>query len=187
MKYKIVLLMIFAAAACRAQSSTYSFTDYCENDIPSVSVQNMYIKDVEGFLDPFEGTWKWINGSNSLTIVIEKKEMVYHQTIRKYYKDELYANIKYVENGQVILNTLTSTTYPLKSYDCIPVNGEYRFSFNDPLKNKYGKVFLTLMNNNTQIKFYLRNNEGPQLLQPGETFDPDFTLPRRTEIILTKQ
>jgi hypothetical protein len=105
---------------------------------------------------------------------------------KKKYKDMLYGDVRYTKNGVEIINPLIGENL-LRFSDAIPVNGEYSFSFKDPFKNKYGKVFITLTNNNTQIKFYLRNNEGLRVLKSGEVDDPTFSIPRRTNILLDKQ
>jgi len=181
-----IVLLIISFYSCKAQSPIVSFTDYYDNY--QYRVDGVYVKDTEGFFTPYIGTWKWESGNDSFTIIIRKVAMEYFDnSSKKRYKDMLYGDIRYVINGIELINPLTNGENLLRFSDAIPINGEYRFSFKDPFKNKYGKVFITLINNNTQIKFYLRNNEGPIFLQPGEVYDPTFSIPRRTDIILTKQ
>jgi len=183
MKNTIFITAILFALSCKAQTPIVSFTDYCENNHPRTF--NMYVKDIEGFLTPYVGTWKWQNGNDMLMITLFKAEMV-HNGDR--YDDELHGKMKYVKNGREVFNTLVNGPDVLESYDCIPIDNEYRFSFKDPIKaGKYGEVYITLLDNNTKIKFYLVNNEGPKFTFPGEPpFDWEFSMPRRTEFVLNK-
>lgn len=185
MKNIIILTMLFTLT-CKAQGPIISFTDYCENDAPDID--NMYVKDIEGFLNPYIGTWIWSNNNSSITIEIIKVEMVYKEnSSTKRYDDELHGRIKYISNGQTAFNTLVNGPNVIESYDCIPIDNEYRFSYKDPIKmNAFGQVYIKLFDNNTKAKFYLRNNEGLTLTPEGQTYDPNFSMPKLTEFILNK-
>ncbi|TXK75151.1 hypothetical protein FT986_10115 [Mesonia sp. K4-1] len=165
-----------------------SFRDYYVNDTDDLG--NMYIKDTEGLLNPYIGTWVWQSGNDLITIEFEKIDMEYYTDSRiSLYRDRIKGKVKYVENGQEVFNSITAGEYLLTISKPMPTNQKISFTFKDPLmSSKYGHVEITLINNNTQIKFYLRNREGPRLILPGETAeDPDFSMPKRTEFILTKQ
>uniref|UniRef100_UPI003752C6DE DUF6705 family protein n=1 Tax=Flavobacterium sp. TaxID=239 RepID=UPI003752C6DE len=45
---------------------------YMLEDLPVGS----YIKDIDGELDKFNGIWRWTNGNQVLTFVLEKKTQV---------------------------------------------------------------------------------------------------------------
>ena len=73
--------------------------------------------------------------------------------------------------------------------NALPVNDKFNFRFEDPLlPNKTGHIDFDLMNNGTQATFRLRNTEGSRIYLNGEApEDPEFSMPRRVEFILTKQ
>lgn len=70
-------------------------------------IDGAYYKDVENFLNNFEGTWVWQDGNSALTFVFEKIES-YHNTPlnANFYEDLLVGEFKYVENGVVIADYL---------------------------------------------------------------------------------
>ena len=76
--------------------------DYkADPDLP----EGTYYKDLNNDLNKFEGTWKWENGNNSFTIVLEKKEQILFSRSNQY-NDLLIGEYKYVENGVEIVNSL---------------------------------------------------------------------------------
>ncbi|TXK75153.1 DUF6705 family protein [Mesonia sp. K4-1] len=103
---KIIYIIIFAI--------TFSFTSFGQSPIIDIeqkpsfrnTVANTYYKDVNNFMDPFEGTWLYTNGNTSYKIVLRKEEMVY---TGKYYKDYIKGEYQYIENGIEIANTLANT------------------------------------------------------------------------------
>lgn len=124
--------------SCKAQT-TISLSDFSSGDLKN----DNYIKDTNGVLDPFIGTWKWTNGNSEFTVVLEKKEM-YNPTylnsserINDYYSDVIIGGYKYIENGQVIVNTLNYTTQDAWSSDYAPIFGSFH-------------------NNGSQYKIYLK-------------------------------
>ena len=91
---------------CRAQT-TYSLYDGDKD------INGAYYKDLDKDLDNFVGTWKYTNGSTSLTITLQKKEMtayVFSYSNISYYEDVLIGGYKYVENGVEKINTLPQLT-----------------------------------------------------------------------------
>jgi hypothetical protein len=71
---------------------------------------NKYFKDVNGTLNKFLGTWRYENLTSSPTEIVEvtfyKREMI---SSGGYFKDELYAHIKYIKNGIEIYNTYSTS------------------------------------------------------------------------------
>lgn len=190
MKNTLTIITILITLSCKAQSPIVSFTDYYENDAPDID--NMYIKDIEGYYDPYIGLWSWNDSTTNslLTIELYKVEMVYYESSStKEYCDRLYGRMKYVNNGQEIFNTLVDGIDVLIDKGGIPLENTLDFSYKDPLNpNKYGYVEIELFDNNNKAKFYLRNNEGVRVLPAGLTsYDANFSIPRRTEFILDKQ
>lgn len=62
-----------------------------------------YIKDSNGHLDKFTGTWKYVNGSEVLIVKIEKGE---HIDFDEYFIDELFGGYKYTKDGSLKYNNL---------------------------------------------------------------------------------
>jgi len=183
----IISFILLVALSSKAQSPVISLTEYYTNNFPYS--ENIYIKDIEGLFNPFIGTWKWQDGNTSLTVLFFKTEMVYQNDSKvKRYRDKLYGKIRYVKNGREVFNTLINGGNTLENRSGMPKNNVMYFSFKDPVKaGKYGEVYITLLDNNTKIKFYLVNNEGPKSTFPGEPpFDWEFSMPRRTEFVLNK-
>lgn len=157
----LILSLCLTSLCCKAQNPIVSFTDYFVNDADYV--EDMYIKDIEGLLNPYIGTWVWQNGNDIITVEFEKFDMEYSQAVTSYYIDLLKGKVKYVENGQEVFDSFTSGEYPINLSKPMPRNQNISFTFKDPLMNsKYGHVEITLINNDTQIKFYLRNREEPR-------------------------
>ncbi|RSK41773.1 DUF6705 family protein [Mangrovimonas spongiae] len=205
MKNIILTLIILFTLSCKAQSPIVNIaSDYDSDDI----VDGCYLKDVNNSFAPFIGTWQWTNGTDTLTIVFSKIEMVYNN-LSEMYTDQLIGKYKYVENGVEIFNTLDYDINANNAWDLHPnypkrmlapmLGACYRnttladFSFMDYLKDK-GEVakfelldLLTDLNgefNVTQAKLTLSNREHWNVNGQNPR-DPEFTIPNN--ITLTKQ
>jgi len=78
------------------------------------NVNGGYYKDTYNDLNKFEGTWKYTNGTTSLTIILQKREMIsYDDSYNNYYEDVLIGGYIYVENGIEKVNTLPQLTFTL--------------------------------------------------------------------------
>ncbi|WP_452597109.1 DUF6705 family protein [Pontimicrobium sp. MEBiC01747] len=67
-----------------------------------------YYKDVNGDLDKFLGTWVYNDATISFTINFS---LLTHYQRGGYYFDLIYAKIKFINNGNVIYNTLNELSY----------------------------------------------------------------------------
>lgn len=78
-----------------------------------------YFKDVNGVFDKFLGNWKYQDQPTNPTKVVEitfyKREMV--KTGFSGFKDEIFARIKYTENGVVIYDTFPALQPSLNRRD----------------------------------------------------------------------
>jgi len=102
----IILLFLFSIISCKAQSpiiSLYDGNEYLETE-------NAYYKDSDSDFDRFIGTWKYTNGQEELTIVLNKKLQVEFSFGGKtFYEDMLFGEFKYIDaNGNQLVNTLTN-------------------------------------------------------------------------------
>jgi len=71
-----------------------------------ISNSGHYYKDVDNDFDKFVGTWKWIDNSNSWTVVLKKILQI--DDGDGYTYDALYGEYKYIENGIEKVNTLAN-------------------------------------------------------------------------------
>jgi hypothetical protein len=101
MKQLFLIMVFMLGLGCKAQSPIKSlYTDYRE-------LNGAYYKDLDNDLDKFVGTWKYTNGSTSLTITLIKKVM-FHNLEGNYYEDTLIGEYKYTVNGVDVINTLNN-------------------------------------------------------------------------------
>jgi hypothetical protein len=104
MKNIILILMLTIFIACKAQTPVIPLIDRGQS---YGQINGAYYKDIDNFLNNFEGTWVWQDGNSSLTFVIEKIEF-YHNTPlnANFYEDLLVGEYKYIENGVVLADYL---------------------------------------------------------------------------------
>lgn len=185
-----IIIVVLTLCSCNAQQtyplSTSTIWQYGNNN---------YIKDVDGVLIPFVGTWQWTQGNSSLTIKLVKVPR-FKAPNDNYYKDQVLGGYKYIENGIIITDNLTFTTvWPdetnvagfakmLGSISYPKIN-ELMLIFTDVIKNKSCMAELTMITNGgtPQLTWHLHDfqsyrnpNLGPKPL--------GFSIP--TDIILTK-
>src|SRR5690606_854834 len=102
---KIVLISVFV-------SSLYMYSQSSPivplEEWNGIEVQGTYYKDTNNVYNQFEGEWLWQSGNNSLRIILQKKEQVYHQVKEWYYEDMLVGEYQYIENGVEKINTLAN-------------------------------------------------------------------------------
>lgn len=67
-----------------------------------------YYKDVNNELDKFLGTWVYDDGIMSFTINFSL--LTHHERSGDYY-DRIYSKIKFINNGEVVYNTLNELEY----------------------------------------------------------------------------
>lgn len=90
-----------------------SFSQTSTVDITSMKGERKagtYYKDTHNYLNPFEGTWRYTNGTTSIKIVLVKKKT--HNS--GYDEDKIVGEYQYIENGVEKINTLSdiNTVYP---------------------------------------------------------------------------
>jgi len=186
MKRIMIALVLLTTLSCSSQTQILPLNAQNSSNF----TEGIYLKDTQGLLTPYIGTWKWQSGNSSLTIVIEKLTMDYAGTTTKQYRDKLVGRIKFIENGVEKMNTLTSVKPNLRQKTSIPLNDVLYFSYKDPIiSSKFGgEIKMELIDNNLQLKFKLTNTEGPRFTQSGEQPEnPNFSMPRNVDFILVKQ
>ncbi|MBU2938354.1 hypothetical protein KO494_02265 [Lacinutrix sp. C3R15] len=95
MKAIIKLIIILSIISCKAQSPLFK----ADPTLPA----GTYYKDLNNDLDKFVGTWKWEENNSSFTITLQKIEQ-YFDGVN--YQDMLIGEYKYIDNGNLVVNTL---------------------------------------------------------------------------------
>jgi hypothetical protein len=196
MKNKILIITyILTIFSCKAQTISLTNVDY--NNVPD----NAYVKDIDGKLAPYIGTWKWVDGNSEFTVVFVKKEMYDASGTGRFKQDKLLGGYKYIENGIEIVNTLNFTTEfdpndisTFNNYANIITNIYNSFdglsmNLSDVIKSKYCKGTLELIDPLVLNGNFVANTAQWKIWQ-RETFSETpsaqgFSIP--TDIILTKQ
>lgn len=108
---QLILILLFTGWGCKAQSPVLSLYDDEYR-----AIEGAYYKDTHNDLNNYEGTWKYTNGTTSLTITLQKKEMQVTSNAsytKSYYEDILVGGYKYVENGVEKINTIPQLSLTL--------------------------------------------------------------------------
>jgi len=102
MKKILLTFTILLTIVCKAQSPIKSlYDDVFESN------SGAYYKDIYNDLNRFVGTWIYTDGTTSLTIMLQKKEMKYNNILgNNFYEDLLVGEYQYIENGIEKINTL---------------------------------------------------------------------------------
>ena len=100
-----ILVLLLLSINCKAQTPIVDISE-SEMGLPN----GYYIKDLHNLLNPFEGTYVYTNGADTLKIVLIKKVLQYNS---QYYEDLIIGEYQYIKDGVQIVNTLSeiTTTY----------------------------------------------------------------------------
>lgn len=146
-----------------------------------------YIKDINNYMLPYVGTWRYIEGNKEFRITLTKV-IKYHVIIQDfnidYYIDGLIMQYQKIENGQLIFTSPISTHADgiIKEY------GHLRMSFKDYGRN--GSMFpvdlklIPISNNQFKLKFKLDRFEARNTYHQQHPNEPYFSVPN--DIIMTK-
>lgn len=196
MKKYLILFVALTAFSCKSQQ-TYSLSYQGNTDIYK---NNNHIKDFDGILNKFIGTWQWVDPANPNTyLIIElfKVEDWNANNVNNYYEDKILGNYKYVENGVIVTNTLTwntfndlhSATFPaiIASVRKTPFKDLY-INMNDVAKSKTCKAHFNIIDSNASTLEATWKLISTDEIRVGTNLTPvqqGFSIP--SDIILTKQ
>lgn len=194
----IILTIVLFTVSCKAQIINITDDD-------GITVPNAYYKDVNNLLNPFEGTWLFIDGNRELKIILTKK--VNHNN-GLYREDVIIGGYEYKVNGTTLVNTLddinnfylNSIQYSLSGKfimenDYTPpcpecTTGEKRLmlSFSETASDLMGTLIIRKVTVGGQEALVIKLRGSNRVaLDPGETPPPsDFVLPTG-EYTLIKQ
>jgi hypothetical protein len=103
-KILLAIILVLVTISCKAQTPIF---DTYQSGYGSV--ENAYYKDVNQLHDQYVGTWLFTNGSNSLKLVFQKRNMIYNDNdIKNFYEDFLVGEYQYIENGIEKVNTISA-------------------------------------------------------------------------------
>lgn len=194
MKKYLIIIMLTISYSCNAQQTipmSLDYSNYLKN--------NNYIKDTNGDLNKFVGTWKWTHPTNPNTyfeINFVKVENWNPNNKKKYFIDKIIGNYKFVENGILISNTLNNNTYDLNSVNfpnmlsnCFaPYFKDLLINMTDVVKNKSCSADFKIIDINATTLTANWKLISTDQIRVGENLpdvQPGFSIP--TDIILTKQ
>ena len=102
-----ILVLLLLSVNCKAQNP---IIPRYNNGATFGEVNNAYYKDVDNFLNQFEGTWQYTTTTDTLTVKFVKKLQMKKDKYGKYfyYADYLVGEFRYVENGVEKANTLSN-------------------------------------------------------------------------------
>ena len=121
--FKIIPFILFAINS-KAQNPIIDIID--ANGHP---IQGAYYKDINNFLNQFEGTFLYTNGATSLKIILQKKTMNY-DGFR--YEDLLVGEYQYIENGTEKINTLNILDEEYINRNQYSIEGNHIIQFGHP-------------------------------------------------------
>ncbi|MDX1903892.1 MAG: DUF6705 family protein [Thermonemataceae bacterium] len=187
-------LLFFAFSPIAEAQRTISLSSYKVEDLKG---GNYYLKDTEGILNPFVGTWRWQEGNKEFIIKLQKKEKFNWGGLTDYYKDIIMGGYLYKENGVEITNTLNFTssldmnnTATFQNFSKITGNrvtsGELNLIFYDIAKyNKECRAKLSLQNSGNSILIRLYDVETYRFSNRRPPKQKGFSVPNN--VILNKQ
>ena len=151
-----------------------------------------HVKDVNGVLDKFEGTWKATFAGGEIEIVIKKYTRDHSIYVQRYHPepllwDELIGKYKFTKNGVVIENTIDLPDDSLEFLTKHRFYSETTYTFSylgvNHACGDNGILFLWYQNSTTIHLGYLLIGE----TSPDCTSQAERTLPIDTTLVLTKQ
>jgi len=178
------LIFILTCSCTSAQTVIDMAGEPVQNEMKN---GDYYIKDINNYMQPYLGTWQYIDGNTEFRITLTKVEM-YHDVDTDYnidyYIDGLLISYKKIENENVIFQSITDT-YPT---GIIKEFGKLNMSFTDYQRNnEIFPVDLTLIStslNQYNLKFVLDRFERRNTYHDEHPDEPYFSVPNN--IIMTK-
>jgi hypothetical protein len=181
MKNILKTIILFAFVACKAQTiipMNNSRVDVSSGD---------YLMDTEYELNKYIGTWKYQNGNESLTIIIDKE---LHHQYGGFFSDILIGEYKYIDaTGTTIVNTLSNNSQTFhnirgaiftnklefpKCLDCTDEEFRIKSYFSDPDRTYVYAAIMFRWISPTQIK--------AKIYADGMPMIPDDTSPTTTRV-----
>lgn len=136
-----------------------------------------YIKNDN--INKFVGSWQWISGDTSFIIVLEKEKKTLKSDKATINTDAIKGWHKYLINGKVIENTVSSDTESITGMIAQDGNeSKLTIFFNDITKSKSGRATLEFLpGKKDKAQWILKGTPGVKILDVGQVPDYTFTVP----------
>ena len=189
---KKILLLFITNSLVYSQTGVIEglHSGYMLEDLPAGS----YIKEIDGELDKFNGIWRWTNGNQVLTFVLEKKTQVLDIRYNSY-SDYIVGDYSYTTNNgnSYIVNTILQNSgvetenTPMFAFSSNEDNTNIiDFFFIDVLKQKNScrAIFEFVSGSPNQLVLTLKNPEMIGRMHGEPAFIYEFSIPNN--VTLTK-
>jgi hypothetical protein len=197
--FKIIIISLLAIT-CKAQTPIIDISQsrFGQPD-------GYYMKDINNYLNPFEGTYIYTNGTTSFKMILVKKVQQYNG---RYYEDLIIGEYQYIENGIEKANTLNqiNTVYnDQRSHNIdgnLIVNNNFRYWKCPSCPTNEKRLSCSIMDTSTlrgaSITMRRTSEAGQEVMKikishvtgvalvSGQPAPPDFSLPQG-EFTLIKQ
>lgn len=180
-KVIITISIILTTLSCKAQQTLPLETKF-ENEVPA----GTYLKDVNGLLDKYVGTWKGTNGNKNYTFTVTK----YKDEFRGVFSDILTIRYLITSNTGAVLEDTRS----LLNENNLVIRGLYfgaNFGYyvlgyvgTDAKCGQSGDLFISTSKDNKQMKLYLAASQ--DLIDGSNCTKVEQILPTKS-MFLTKQ
>ena len=129
----LIAIALLTAISCKAQFVQETKPLYSNNNWREIAQENVYYKDYDDNLSRLVGTWRFIDGSETLELSLKFKEK--HQSISftdaQFDQDMLYGEYKYNnEQGEELVNSLGELQSSTDPYEHL-INGNYITNINN--------------------------------------------------------
>ncbi|MCK7590506.1 hypothetical protein M0G43_07980 [Subsaxibacter sp. CAU 1640] len=144
-----------------------------------------YTKDINNYMQPYVGTWRYIDSDNEFRISLAKITMdhvVFPGANIDYYTDDLTIQYQKYENGVLIFNSSVK-----KGASVIKEFGKLQISFTDYQRNDSSfsldlKLVSTGVNEHNKLKFELSKFETKNTYHDQHPNEPYFSVPNNIEM-----
>ena len=198
MKNTFILLTILFFSNCKAQTVV-------PLDGSGIPEAGYYYKDINNFLNTFEGTYLYTNGNTSFKIVLQKKVMSNVNDI--YYEDILIGGYQYIEDGVEKVNTLSKLSIPHVNGKFYPIDGNIimtgksrcpscasdekwvRLVIVDPIGDSVNELFVrkTIIGGQEAIRVFIYFSAFEYAVEEGAPPRIPNSYPVSTEFVFLKQ
>lgn len=167
-KTVLTIFLIGMAESCKAQSTEI---DLAQTPNGNYNRKNgsLYIKDFNSVMNPFIGTWKWLQGNQELTLTLTKQiKFHYNEGSDNFYEDRIVGYYTYKENGVIVADTSNDNLNDDYSMN-VDINfyaNNKNISIEDYLKNKTYHGWFELITQ-TQLQIQLKDDEHIRFQKEG--------------------
>ena len=186
----IMMFMILSSLYCKAQV-ILSIEEYNKCKSTTCGQTTDYVKDINGTLNKYVGTWKGTDDNKTYEIIVTKTTISHDMHIRIFKFDALLIRYKITDsNGKVLVTTKTladNNSYVIKGLG-FTKQGSYKLGFRGTDNNSKNEGYILLNVYNNKLDFFFYPELDMHVRDEPDYFpDKPYTFPREKSISLTKQ